>query len=246
MGLLSSQDWQGHWIAGSKAPSATSSDPLPLFRRKFSLEEKPVRKAMVYVCGLGHFELSLNGQKVGDHFIDPGWTNYRKTCLYVPFDVTQDLHSGSNVFGIMLGNGMFNVMGGRYTKFLGSFGEPKVILEMRIEYADGTTETISTNGTWKTAPSPIVFSCPYGGEDYDARLEQPGWDQPGFDDTDWEAARVLEGPGGVLRAQSSPPVKVVETVKPVSIARTAPGEYFINLGKEPFGSSGDKGERPGR
>lgn len=223
-GLLSPQDWQARWIAGVK-------DTPPLLRREFTVAEKPVARALAFVCGLGHFDLSLNGAKVGDHVFDPGWTDYRDTCLYVPFDVTAQVRPGANALGVMLGNGMYNVAGGRYVKFTGSFGEPKLILELRIEYADGTVERVVSDDAWRSSRGPITFSCIYGGEDYDARLELPGWDTPGFDDSAWETVRVVDGPGGVLRASEAPPIIVADTLRPAAVDRTAPGRYLIDLGQ---------------
>jgi hypothetical protein len=217
-------EWTGQWIAGA-------STELPLLRKPFEIQDKKIVRATAWVCGLGHFELYLNGQKCGDHFLDPGWTNYRKTCLYVPFDITALLKPGANALGVMLGNGMYNVTGGRYTKFTGSFGEPKLMLQLKVEYADGSADTFQSDSTWRSAPSPITFSCIYGGEDYDARLEQSGWSTAGFDDADWKAVRVVEGPGGVLREQDFPPVKVARTLKPVAVTRQSPGEYVVDLGE---------------
>ena len=211
--------------------SVVSEHHLPMLRKSFVADGKAIKRAIAYVCGLGHFEFSVNGKKVGDHFLDPGWTNYRKTCLYVPFDVSRQLREGENVLGVMLGNGMYNVVGGRYTKFTGTFGPPKLILHLRIDYIDGTSQCVVSDGSWKTAPSPITFSCMYGGEDYDARLDQPGWDRAGFDDAAWTPARVVQGPGGVLRAQTAPPLKVARTLEPAATKRTAPGEYAFDMGE---------------
>lgn len=257
MGFVKAEDWQAEWITGAKA--ASGAHRLPLFRKTFSVEDKPVRHAVVNLCGLGHFELSLNGSKVGDHVFDPGWTDYKDTCLYVSFDIAQTLRSGENVFGIMLGNGLYNVIGGRYTKFTGSFGPPKMILQAHIAYADGTETVVISDASWETHDSPITFSCPYGGEDYDAQKEQPGWDTPGFDAAAWNAATVTDGPGGVLRAQDAPPVKVMESFGIASIKKTAPGCYEAdmghNLSARPVlkvrGKAGDRvtlrvGERPGQ
>ena len=127
MGLLRHGDWKAKWItapAGGKA--------LPLLRRIVEIAG-PVR-ATVCVCGLGHYELSINGHKVGDRVLDPGWTNYRKSCLYATYDVTAMLAKGRNALGVMLGNGMYNVAGGRYAKFRGSFGPPKLIFQLALEY----------------------------------------------------------------------------------------------------------------
>ena len=219
---LSPEDWRAQWIAGGEAP--------PRFRKDFAVAGKKVRRAVAFVCGLGHFELSVNGRKAGDHVLDPGWTNYRKTCLYVPFDVTAMLRPGENTLGVMLGNGMYNVPGGRYVKFTGSFGEPKLILQLHLEYEDGTKEVVASGGDWQTSEGPIRFSCVYGGEDYDARLEEPGWDEPGFQSAAWSPARVVDGPGGTLQAQTAPPLKVIRTYEAKTIQPSAPGKYEADLG----------------
>ena len=112
LGLLEQTDWHGKWITGVTNGPPSLDEALPLFRREFNLA-KPVRRALVHVCGLGFYELRLNGQKVGDHELDPGWTNYRKRCLYTSYDVTEHLRPGANALGLLLGNGMYNVRGGR-------------------------------------------------------------------------------------------------------------------------------------
>ncbi|HEQ60600.1 MAG TPA: alpha-L-rhamnosidase, partial [Firmicutes bacterium] len=123
------------------------------------------------------------------------------------------------------------VIGGRYTKFQGSFGEPKLIAQLHIEFADGSTMDIGSDRSWHAAPGPITFSCIYGGEDYDARLEQPGWDRPGFDDSAWQAATVTDGPGGRLVAQSAPPIRVMQIFKPKRVTEPNPGIFVYDLGQ---------------
>jgi alpha-L-rhamnosidase len=204
--------------------------PLPLLRREFDVT-KPIRRAIVSVCGLGHYELRLNGSKVGDHVYDPGWTDYCKSCLYATYDVTDQIQRDENCLAVMLGNGMYHERGVRFYKFIGSFGSLKMILRLRLEFADGTTAQIVSDDTWRLAPGPIIFSSIFGGEDYDARLEQPGWDQPGFDDVGWQSAVVVDGPGGRLVAQSAPPIKVIEEFEPVSVSEPAAGLFVYDLGQ---------------
>ena len=228
MGLLKESDWQARWIGWR--PQQGAQDPLPIFRKEFRIERN-LKRATVHVCGLGFFELRLNGRKVGDHVLDPGWTNYRKTALYVTHDVTSHVRSGGNAIGVMLGNGMYNVPGGRYVKFKGSFGPPKLILQLRLEFADGSSQLVVSDTSWKAAPGPIVFSCIYGGEDHDARREQPGWDAPGFDDSVWAAALVMEGPGGRLIGQSAPPVMEMRAFRPVRVTEPRPGIRVFDLGQ---------------
>ena len=208
MAILNPDEWKARWIAaepdGPLQPQArenrgkwtNSAPPLPIFRKEFRVTG-PVKSAIVVVSGLGEYELHLNGGNVTDTVLNPGWTNYRKAMLYNTFDVTRQLRPGTNTFGVLLGNGMYNVPGihGRYTKFVGSFGQPKLILQMHIEYLDGTEEILKSDSTWLTAPGPITFSSIYGGEDFDARRVQNGWDRPDFaTDAEWSQALEVAGP----------------------------------------------------
>jgi hypothetical protein len=228
MGILKPEEWRASWVAWSR--TAINSGPLPMFRREFTVTRQ-VRRATVYICGLGFFELYLNGHKVGDHVLEPGWTNYRRSALYLTYDVSDLLRPGANAIGVLLGNGMYNVAGGRYVKFSASFGRPKFISHLRIEYDDGTTESIVSDENWKAAPSPIRFSCIYGGEDYDARYEQPGWNEPGFSAKDWESVETMDIPGDILVAQDQPPIKVMQVFHPVKISEPAPGIHIYDLGQ---------------
>ena len=199
--------------------------------RKAFAVEKEVKRAVAYVCGLGFYELTLNGQKVGDHVLDPGWTNYRKTCLYTTYDVTTQVMRGNNAIGVMLGNGMYNIPGGRYTKFQGSFGPPKLILQLYVEYADGTSTTVVSDESWTWAQSPVVFSCIYGGEDYDACKAMPGWDTAGFNAVAFKPVLAVDGPGGKLSSQSAPPIKVMNEYKAVTVTHPKPGISVYDFGQ---------------
>lgn len=191
MGLPAVADWKGaQWIAyqdmadsmkilpgispkGKKHSPGT--DVLPILRKQFNVS-KPVKSATVFISGLGHFEMSLNGKKVGDHFLDGGWVNFEKEAQYVSFDLTNILKQGDNAIGVILGNGFYFTPTGRYRKLTLAYGYPKMICRLVVEYTDGTSENIISNTLWKTTTSPITFSSIYGGEDYDATKEQAGWD----------------------------------------------------------------------
>ena len=177
----------------------------------------------MYICGLGHYELYLNGEKVGDRLLDPPWTDYRRKCVYATYDVTDGIRNGKNAFGVMLGNGMYNVAGGRYTKFRGSLGLPQFLLHLRLEYEDGSVEKLASDASWKVINGPIIFSCVYGGEDWDARLEPTGWLKPEFDDSKWAVAKENAGPKGKLSASTQPPVKAMQIFKPLTMKETAKG-----------------------
>jgi hypothetical protein len=228
MGLLSSDDWEGKWIC------EPAVGPMPIFRRSFVVD-RPVRRAIVCVCGLGQFELHLNGEKVGENVMEPGWTNYRKTCLYVTYDVTGQLQTGENVVAAMLGNGMYNVPKheGRYQKFIGSFGPPALIAQLRIEYTDGSAATVVTDRDWKSAPGPITFCCVYGGEDFDARRLPAGWDRAGYDDTAWQPCVEIAGPGGALAglSRSAPAIRIAGTFQPKSVSQPKPGMFVYDFGQ---------------
>lgn len=237
MGVLKETDWQAQWIgevaSRSPDPQIAKSESQTILLRKAFAVKTGLRRALVFVCGLGCYEMSLNGSKVGDALFPPGWTKYDKTCLYDTYEITSSLQPGANAVGLLLGNGMYNVVGGRYTKFTGSFGPLKAIAQLVLEYSDGTVEIVGTDDTWRVAPGPITFSCIYGGEDYDAQLERPGWDRPGCDDSSWKSAKAVSGPGGKLRGLScaAPPIRAFEILKPVQVTEPRPGTWVYDLGQ---------------
>ncbi len=246
--LLSPSDWTAHWIAAEPdGPSVPSTDdvshlspiqppPLPVFRRDFKVR-KPVASALLFVAGLGQYELHLNGRDVTDTVLHSGWTNYRKTVLYDTFDVSTLLRPGPNAFGILLGNGMYNVEGaeGHYTKFIGSFGQPKCLLQLEVRYTDGTSDRFLSDRSWQTHPGPIVFSSTYGGEHFDARALPLRWDRPSFPAVGWTPALEVDGPGGVLTAEQAPPMAVGQIDKPVRITTPKPGVTVYDLGQNMSG-----------
>jgi hypothetical protein len=237
MGVLTPGDWQAKWI--------TAADPkLSSTRLRREWLVKPgLKRALVHVCGLGQYELTLNGRKAGDDWLSPGWSKYTRTCLYDTLDITAGLKPGTNAVGLLLGNGMYNVLDtgrnnpagltNRYAKFRGSFGPQMAIAQIRLEYTDGRVETVGTDEHWRVSPGPITFSSIYGGEDWDARRMETGWDRPGFDDTSWAAATVAAGPGGVLKGLScaAPPIRTFEVQRPVSTRMLTNGDEVFDLGR---------------
>ncbi len=224
-------EWHAAWIAAHPTGGA-DNEPMPLFRRVFSLSRR-VTRATLYASGLGQDELRMNGKKVGSDELTPGWSDYRKTVYYDAYDVTALVREGSNALGVMLGNGMYRVLKtpGRFTKFDGSYGEPKLSVQLEIDFADGKSMEILSDGTWKTAPGPITFSSTYGGEDFDARLEPKDWDSAGFNDSAWRAASVVDGPGGAMVPESAPPIRVMHTYSPAKITHPKPGVTVYDLGQ---------------
>ena len=242
MGLVEQADWKAKWISTPGSHGGHESAPLamippersgmPIFRHEFSID-KPVAEAIAFVCGLGQYELHLNGATVGDAVLTPGWTNYRKTVFYNTYDVTQTLRRGRNSIGIMLGNGMFNVQRtpGRYTKLVSSFGTPQLIFQAEIRFTDGTTSLVVSDSSWRVQQGPITFSSPYGGEDYDARLAPEGWDRAGFDDRQWMGADEVRGPGGQLVAQENPPIEIQHVYDTEHVTEPEPGIHVYDLGQ---------------
>jgi hypothetical protein len=250
MGLLSKSDWKNaQWIACEKIPDTLvdvlpvdikrdtykGNNVLPLLRKTVEIK-KQIQKATIFICGLGQFELSINGEKVGDHFLDPGWTKYDQQALYVPFDVTNNLKNGKNAIGVMLGNGFYYVspVPGRYRKLKSAFGYPKMIGRLLIEYSDGSMENIVSDQSWKTSQGPITFSSIYGGEDYDATLEQANWDQPNFNDASWKQPIIVDGPR-ILNSQMTEPVKLLEAFSIQKITKIGSGSWIFDMGQNASG-----------
>jgi alpha-L-rhamnosidase len=204
-GLLAPSDWKAQWIRGGNQ-----------VRKEFSLPAK-LRRARAYVAGIGYYELRINGQKVGDHVLDPGTTAYDKRVLYATYDVTAWLRPGPNAIGIMLGEGWYRARA--------------AILQISVETADGRTLVLTTDGSWKTAQGPILSDSIYNGEQYDARQELSAWDLPGYDDRSWKPVTLNDAPKGVLSAQSMPPIRVVSDIVPLRTTNPRPGVFVYDMGQ---------------
>ncbi len=201
-----------------------------MLRRPVAITKK-VKAAQLSICGLGHYELTLNGKKIGESQFAPAWSDYDKTVYYNIYDLKKSLTQGENVFGVLLGNGMYNVTGNRYHKLWISFGPPTLYFVLRLKYDDGTTEQIVSDKSWKYALSPITFNCIYGGEDYDANLEQAGWDMPGFNDGGWKNVVQVEGPKGELLPQMTSPVKIMQSYGVKEVKAIGKGPVILNMGQ---------------
>ncbi len=249
MGLLNRAAWEGaKWIGYEQLPdslkiltglqnkpknSPVLNDTMPLLRKAFSIV-KPVKKATMFICGLGQFECSINGKKIGDHFLDPAWTQFDKEAMYVSFDVSENINTGNNAIGVMLGNGFHLTPLKRYRKLTNALGYPKMICRLLIEFNDGSSQNIISDATWKTTLSPITFSAMYGGEDYNSTMEQAGWNMPSFDDKHWRNAMVVDG-SHQLRSQLSEPIKFFETFTPQKITKIKDSVYVFDLGQNASG-----------
>ncbi|HOL89142.1 MAG TPA: family 78 glycoside hydrolase catalytic domain [Anaerohalosphaeraceae bacterium] len=228
MGLLNDQDWKAEWIHASQPQS--SLYPLPIFRKTFAVKAG-VQKAFVFVSGLGHYELYLNGGKVGDHFLAPAWSVYEKTVYYDTFDITDALREGPNAFGVMLGKGFYNTKGDRRIHFVRADRLLKLILQARIVYKDGSEQIVCTDDSWKWMGGPYLHNAILGGSSYDAQRLPAGWAEPGFDDSQWFSAERTNGPGGRLSASMFPPMKTVRVFKPVRIEEPEPGYFVYDFGQ---------------
>ena len=239
-GLMKSSDWRGNWITSSKPLPQTEAamfaeNPAPLFRKEFDIR-KPIRSARASICGLGYYELHLNGTKTGNHVLDPGWTNYSRRTLFSTYDITAQLKPGRNAVGVILGNGWYNPLPLRMWGSLNlrehlPIGAPRFIAQFNIVYQDGTRQTLASDESWKWHDSPILKNSVYLGEVYDARREISGWDKSGANEADWSAVRLAAEPIGLLRAQSAPPIRVTATLKPVAVTEPKPATYIADMGR---------------
>ena len=253
MALLIASDWKNAcWIGYEdiadsmriSAPAAETEKMLgekakkvpvvPLFRKEFRLNKK-IASATLFITGVGQYEANINGEKIGNGFLTPGWTNYDKTVLYNSYDVTKKLKIGINAIGAVVGNGFYYIPRERYRKLVVAYGMPKMICRLIINYNDGTQENIVSDSNWKTTPSPITFSSIYGGEDFDARLEQTNWKQAEFDATEWKSVVMVSAPKGQLKAECDYPVTVAETFCAKKIEKVGEAKYLYDFGQNASG-----------
>ena len=199
--------------------------PAMHLRREFKLE-KALSRARLYATALGAYEARINGQRVSDALLTPEVSQYAKRVLYRVFDVTALLQQGSNVLGFTVGDGWYGNFDGRF-----AWAPPprRVLGQLELAFADGSQETITTGPGWRIAPSPILVSHIKAGELYDGRREQPGWDSKGFDDANWQEAGLADPPHCRVVAQTSPPIRIIQTFKPERISETRPGVYVVDF-----------------
>jgi alpha-L-rhamnosidase len=232
MGLANRSDWTASWI-GMK--SDTSPVPAVYVRKGFSVN-KAVTRARAYVTALGAYHFHLNGERVNEDLFAPGWTDYRKRVMYRTYDVTARLAKGDNAVGAILGTGWY--MGAlSWSKKTNTFGDPpaKLLLQLEIEYKDGSSERVVSDGSWKCSEGPIRSSDIYAGEFYDARLEMPGWDKGGFKNSAWKNVEIFPDKGIAVNAQMDPPIKFVEELKPIAVTEPVPGTFVFDLGQNMVG-----------
>ncbi|GAB3764232.1 glycoside hydrolase family 78 protein [Spirosoma pomorum] len=243
MGLLLPGDRHAQWIGLERTfnwdqPTANRTRLSARYFRKETQLTKPIRQATAYICGLGLYELHLNGQRIGTQVLAPGPTEFNKRVFYNTYDVTAQVHQGVNALGITLGNGHFfrmrlNQSGLPETTH---YGLPRCWLQLEVTYTDGTTQTIISDTSWKvTADGPIRANNEYDGEEYDATRELTNWHQPGYDDSGWLAAESVSAPASRLESQVNPPLRIMETLRPRSIRSLRDGVYIMDMGQNMTG-----------
>jgi alpha-L-rhamnosidase len=235
MGLLEPSDWKAGWIEPDLPEDVSKPGPVPMVRREFKLSG-PVERARAYVTSHGLYEMQLNGQRVGDELLTPGWTSYNKRLQYQTYDVTPLLKPGANAVGVFLGSGWYR---GDLAGWIGRrnvYGDRVALLmQINVVYKDGREETVGTDGSWKASTGPMVMSEIYHGETYDARLEKAGWSAPGFDDRQWAGVKSAGHRKDDLVAPAGPPVRRIEELKPVRIFKTPGGDTVADMGQNMVG-----------
>jgi alpha-L-rhamnosidase len=234
MGLLAPSDWQAIWIGPPDAGTASAPEAVPMMRREFTSRGE-VRRARAYVTSHGLYQLFLNGQRVGDAELTPGWTSYNKRLQYQTYDVTRLIRSGANVAGALLGDGWFRGVIG-FAGHRNHYGDRlAMLLQIEITYRDGTKRLVISDQNWRAATGPILMSEIYAGETYDARQEKTGWSAPGYDDSDWKSVISLDDPHEHLVAPVSPPVRKQEELTPIRIFTTPAGQTVADMGQNMVG-----------
>lgn len=232
MGIMGPENWEAKWI--QQGFRETGTRPSPIFRKEF-VNEKKVKLAVAFISARGMYEAEINGKKVGDVCLAPGWTSYDKRVQYQTYDVTGLLQDGKNAIGVTLGNGWYrgHIGPGGKTDMYGK--DLALLFQMQIIYTDGTIQQVVSDGSWQSSTGPIQYAEIYHGEIYDARLEKKGWSMPGFNDADWSEIIIRDYPVINLVATENEPVKKKEVFKPVKILITPKGETVIDFGQNLVG-----------
>ena len=234
-GMMGMQNWKGYWISDD---NDIKTKPAGYFRKAFEAK-KQIKSARAYIAAAGLYELYINGKKIGDHRLDPMFTRFDRRNLYVAYDITDQLQNGKNAIGVILGNGWYNFQS------LGVWdyerapwrARPTFCLDIRVTYTDGSVETITSDRSWKTSTGPIIFNSIYTGEHYDARLEQKGWDMPGFNDSKWDGITLRQAPSANIVAEAMQPIRNVERITAKSMNKINDSTYIFDLGRNIAGVS---------
>ncbi|SHM71156.1 glycoside hydrolase family 78 protein [Mucilaginibacter sp. OK098] len=233
MGLLTPADWKAKWITPGFVEDSVNR-PSPLFRKGFNLTKK-VQSATAYITSHGLYEAQINGKRVGDAFLTPGWTTYNKRLQYQAYDVTNLLQPGANAVGATLGSGWYRGHIG-FSHQQNYYGKDIALLfQLDVTYTDGTTATIVSDESWKSSTGPVRFAEIYNGATIDNRMQQKNWSTATFDDKSWSGVTVNDYTKNTLVATVNEPVRKHETFKPVKIFKTPKGEEVIDFGQNLVG-----------
>ena len=234
-GIFHDDEWHGQWLQAPNAECGRS----PQFRKEFYLEQLPER-SRIYICGLGYYELYLNGRKVGDRVLEPGWTDYNKRVLYSVYDVSEYLVPGANCIGVCLGDGWYSALHEGFMHLMGSYpswnSTPKFICELCAWNGDEMEVPVLTEqnaeNPWMCCDSPIVSNSVYDGEVYDARLEKAGWNTAAYEaDDGWKPAEIAATPQGKMVAQIMPPIRQKKTYRPAYITLDKDNSVIVDFGQ---------------
>lgn len=241
-GMMTQGNWKGDWISDTRD---IRLKPAAYFRKQFDLN-KEIASARVYIAVAGLYELSINGERVGDHMLDPMYTRFDRRNLYVTYDVTSQIRQGNNAIGVLLGNGWYNLQSTAVWYFDKApwRGRPTFCLDLRIIYKDASEETISTNNTWKTTLSPVLFNSIYTGEHIDARKAMPHWNEAGFIDTAWRNAIYRAAPSQNVTAETTVPIRIKAILPAVSVKKFNDTDYVFDIGRTIAGISSLKVQGP--
>ncbi len=232
-GMMGTGNWQGNWISDGRDINYKQA---PLFRKKFKVD-KEIESARVYIAVAGLYELHVNGERIGDHRLDPMYTNFDKRNLYVTYDITDQLQKGDNAVGVILGNGWYNHQSIAVWDFERApwRNRPTFCLDLKIKYSDGSEQTVYTDLSWRKTDGPVVFNSIYTGEHYDARREIEGWSKPDFDDSKWNGVGLRQAPSKNVTAQQVRPIRNVLPVPAVKVTKFNDSTYLYDFGRNMAG-----------
>ncbi len=215
LGKTSKADWKAKWITDNEDKEY---EPAPMFRKGFSID-KAVKSARLSVSAAGYYEMFLNGKRIGENFLDPGYTHFDKRNLFVTHDVSSLLQKGENALSAVLGNGWYNEQSVATWNFHKAAwrNRPRLICELNVTFEDGSQQTVSSDSSWRTICGPYTYNNIYSGDRFDARLEPEGWKLASFNDQKWNKVKVVEAPSDILSAQEMPGIHCTEEIKPVSM-----------------------------
>jgi len=245
-GKLKQTDWRGQWITDSHDKEF---EPAPLFRKSFNLDTE-VKEGRVYIAAAGYYELYVNGKRVGENYLDPGYTHFDKRILYNTYDVSSYLKKGENVIAAVLGNGWYNIQSKAVWNFETARwrDRSRMLCELHIKENNNEPVVINTDNSWLTTTGPYTYNNLYSGDMYDARMEEDGWKEADFDDSQWQQVTMTEAPAPLLKAQQMPGIRITEEMKPVSLKKFSDKLYVYSFSKNISGVTrikvkGDPGTR---